>query len=70
MIFSAALHPCFHSLLFLLVSQQYELLEALVNAAESIGCSTAGASNESSDAAQSISGATIKEAKCTGLSTW
>ena len=53
MIFSAALDPCFCRLSFVSQSQQSELLELLVSAAESISCTTAGATNESNDAAQS-----------------
>ena len=53
MIFSAALDPRFCRLSFLSESQQSELLELLVSAAESISCNTASATNESNDAAQS-----------------
>ena len=51
MIFSAALDPRFRRLSFLSESQQSELLELLVSAAESISCNTASATNESNDAA-------------------
>ena len=51
MVFSTALDPRFRRLSFLSESQQSELVKALVNAAESIGCNTTGATN---DAAQSV----------------
>ena len=51
MIFSTALDPHFHRLSFLSESQQSELLELLVSAAESITCNTASTTNESTDAA-------------------
>ena len=51
MIFSAALDPHFSRILFLSKSQQSELLEVLVSAAKSIGCSTTRAPN---DATQTV----------------
>ena len=51
MIFSTALDQHFHRLSFLSESQQSELLELLVSAAESITCNTASTTNESTDAA-------------------
>ena len=51
MVFSTALDPRFRRLSFLSDSQQSELVEAIVSAAESTGCNTTGATN---DAAQSV----------------
>ena len=45
MVFSAALYPCFHWLSFLSKSQQFALLELVVNPAERISYSTACTTN-------------------------
>ena len=62
MVFSAALDPRFRRLSFLMESQHFELLEVLVSAAESIGCST---TSDTNDAGQSV-----EEVECTGSSAW
>ena len=51
MVFSTVLDPRFRRPSFLSESQQSELVEALVSAAESIGCDTTGTTN---DATQSL----------------
>ena len=54
MIISAAIDPYIHRLSFYSESQLSELLEVLVSAAESIGRSTASATNETNDAPKSV----------------
>ena len=49
MVFSTALDPRFRKMLFLSESQQSELMEALVNVAESIRFSTAGSTDDAAD---------------------